>query len=185
MRNLTTPQNALNQCRSAGENWRALRVSREDRQQQVDALKADDDKPADYGERMDNLREWLDVLEWQINCAAREGIMTQRRVMDACVNEALTAFMAAHGSELTSALAPYLNGSAGLNAAMQVLRLAIVRQAENSQPVAGQSYQAILDETGLFPDEEMRKDCFTGYTPARHFRYQFRLKKLNAQQGAG
>lgn len=180
----TTSQDALNRYRSAGQNWRNLRADFESKQQRFDSLIGSEEKPADYGEQLDNLREWHEVLIWQINCAARETIYAQRRVMDTCVNEALTAFMTAHGSELTNALAPYLNGYPGLEAAMRVLRVAVARQAKTSKPEVGASWQPLLDETGLTPDTTMQKDCSYSYTAAKHLRYRFRLNCLNAQQGA-
>lgn len=182
MINATPPQDALNQYRSAGESWRTLRADRENKQQQLETLLGSEVKPTDYGQQADSLREWQDVLTWQINCAAGDVLQAHRYVADACVNEALTAFMEAHGAALTGALAPYLNGPAGLETAMRTLRAAIVRQAEISAPVVAEEYQAILNETGLHPDSAVRDDATAIRTPARDADYRFRLKKLNAQQ---
>lgn len=182
MINATIPQDALSQYRSANESWRTLRADRENRQQQLDALLRSEGKPTDYGQQAANLREWQDVLTWQINCAAGNVLQAHRHVADACVNEALTAFMDAHGAALTGALAPYLNGPAGLETAMRTLRAAVVREAEVSAPVVAEEYQAILNETGLYPDSAVRDDAAAIRTPARDAGYRFRLKKLNAQQ---
>ncbi|MBB7231070.1 hypothetical protein HEN31_024535 [Escherichia coli] len=118
MINAITPQDALSQYRSAGESWRILRADRENKQQQLETLFSSEGKPTDYAEQADNLREWQDVLTWQIICAAGDVLQAHRYVTDACVSEALTAFMDAHGAALTGALAPYLNGPAGLETAM-------------------------------------------------------------------
>lgn len=155
----STPQDALNQYRRAGESWRTLRADRENKQQQLETLLGSEVKPTDYGQQADNLREWQDVLTWQINCAAGDALQAHRYVADACVNEALTAFMDAHGAALTGALAPYLNGPAGLGAAMRTLRAAVVREAEISAPVVAEEYQAILNETGLYPDSAVHDDA--------------------------
>lgn len=177
-----TPQDALNQYRRAGESWRTLRADRENKQQQLEALLKSEVKPADYGQQADSLREWQDVLTWQINCAAGDVLQAHRYVTDTCVSEALTAFMDAHGAALTGALAPYLNGPVGLETAMRTLRAAVVRDAEISAPVVAEEYQAILNETGLYPDSAVRDDAAAIRTPARDISYRFRLEKLNAQQ---
>lgn len=122
------------------------------------------------------------MLTWQINCAAGDVLQAHRHVTDACVSEALTAFMDAHGAALTGALAPYLNGPAGLETAMRTLRAAVVREAEISAPVVAEEYQAILNETGLYPDSTVREDAAAIRTPARDAGYRFRLEKLNVQQ---
>lgn len=183
MINATTPQDALSQYRSAGESWRTLRADRENKQQQLETLFSSEDKPTDYGHQADSLREWQDVLTWQINCAAGDVLQAHRYVTDACVSEALSVFMEAHGAALTGALAPYLNGPAGLETAMRTLRVAVVREAEISAPVVAEEYQAILNETGLYPDSAVHDDAATIRTPARDVSYRFRLEKLNAQQG--
>ena len=58
----STPQDALNQYRRAGESWRTLRADRENKQQQLETLLGSEVKPTDYGQQADNLREWQDVL---------------------------------------------------------------------------------------------------------------------------
>ncbi|YCI28783.1 phage polarity suppression protein [Erwinia sp. PK3-005] len=182
MINAITPQDALSQYRRAGESWRTLRADRENKQQQLETLFSSEDKPTDYGQQADNLREWQDVLTWQIICAGGDVLQAHRHVTDACVNEALIAFMDAHGAALTGALAPYLNGPAGLETAMRTLRAAVIREAEISAPVVAEEYQAILNETGLYPDSAVRDDAAAIRTPARDAGYRFRLEKLNAQQ---
>ncbi len=60
------------------------------------------------------LREHIAVLDWQINCAACEGVYAQRIVLEVCTEDTLSTFMHENGPTVTSALAPSLNGPSGL-----------------------------------------------------------------------
>ena len=182
---MTEPQEALKQYLSAAKEWQTLRKNREDARQQLTALLASDERerPADFARQIDTVRERLVVLEWQINCAAREAVYTQGMVLNACVGEGLNAFMAANGTALTSALAPFLIGRGGLDAAARVLRTALARQAEASRPEPAEAYRDIIAVSGLIPDRTMAEDCQQSYTTAQHFRFRQRLLKLNAMQG--
>ncbi|MBW7984211.1 phage polarity suppression protein [Enterobacillus tribolii] len=108
---MTSPAEALEQYRSASQNWQDFRKERESTRAQLRDLLASADKPKDYPGQVDMLRERLAVLEWQINCTARDSLYTQRLVLDACVEDALEAFMTANGPALAGALAPCLNGA--------------------------------------------------------------------------
>lgn len=169
---MNKPLEALNQYLAAAQEWQALRNSREAAKQQLAALLTSGVKPANYAGQLDAVRERLEVLEWQINCAAREDVYAQGMVLGACVEDGLNAFMAENGSALTTALAPFLNGRGGLEVAARVLRTALARQAEAGTP-----------GPGLFPDATMSEDCQQGYTTAQHFRFQRRFSKLDASQG--
>ncbi|MEN4518402.1 phage polarity suppression protein [Pantoea agglomerans] len=180
---MNKPQEALNQYLTAAQEWRALRTSREAAKDQLAALLTSEVKPADYAGQLDAVRERLEVLEWQINCAAREGVYAQGMVLGACVEDGLNAFMAENGSALTTALAPFLNGRGGLEVAAKVLRTALARQAEAGTPEPAEAYRDIIAASGLFPDATMSEDCQQGYTTAQHFRFQRRLAKLVASKG--
>lgn len=183
---MNKPLEALNQYLAAAQEWQALRNSCEAAKQQLAALLTSGVKPANYAGQLDAVREWLEVLEvleWQINCAAREGVYAQGMVLGACVEDGLNAFMAENGSALTTALAPFLNGRGGLEVAARVLRTALARQAEAGIPGPAEAYRDIIAGPGLFPDAAMSEDCQQGYTTAQHFRFQRRLSKLDASQG--
>lgn len=178
----TTPVQALEQFRAARSQWQLHLASRSEAQKELSELLAAGEEAA-ISERVSQLREHLEVLEWQINCAAREGVYAQRIVLEACTEDALNTFMAVSGAALTSALAPFLNGPGGLEVAARILRSAVAHQAQAARPEVGETYQAVLSETGLTPEENILSDCQQGYTPARHQRYQQRLNRLNAQPG--
>ncbi len=178
--NALSPRDALSDYHAASQNWLALRSAQSSAQLRLAALLAMEEKPLNYAAQLAYTRERLAVLEWQINCAARDSLCTHRQVADACVDSAITAFMQAHGQALTEALAPYLTGPCGLDAVVNVLRTAIVRQIELSPPVIRESDRAILDETGLVPDASMRADATVSYTPARHQVFRDRLNRLNS-----
>ncbi|KEY41825.1 phage polarity suppression protein [Pantoea agglomerans] len=180
---MNKPLEALNQYLAAAQEWQALRNSREAAKQQLAALLTSGVKPANYAGQLDAVRERLEVLEWQINCAAREGVYAQGMVLGACVEDGLNAFMAENGSALTTALAPFLNGRGGLEVAARVLRTALARQAEAGTPGPAEAYRDIIAGPGLFPDATMSEDCQQGYTTAQHFRFQRRFSKLDASQG--
>lgn len=177
------PQEALNQYLTAAQEWRVLRTSREAAKDQLAALLTSEVKPDDYAGQLDAVRERLEVLEWQINCAAREGVYAQGMVLGACVEDGLNAFMAENGSALIAALDPFLNGRGGLDVAARVLRTVLARQAEASTPEPAGAYRDIIAGAGLLPDATMSEDCQQGYTAAQHFRFQRRLAKLGISQG--
>lgn len=109
-----TPDQALTSFRNARILWAGHNESRKAVEQQITSLLAATEKPADYARQLELLRERLDVLKWQINCAARECIYSQHLLMEACTEAALSNFMQANGAALTSALAPFLKGRGGL-----------------------------------------------------------------------
>lgn len=104
--------------------------------------------------------------------------------MDACVDNALSDFMANSGKALTSALAPYLNGPFGLDVAARVLRSALAHYSELNAPELLESCREILDESGLSPDASMRMDASKRFTPAKHKTFQDRLKRLKLAEEA-
>jgi len=179
----TTPSQALEQYRAAYSQWQRLLASRSEAQNELAGLLAASEEPAGIRESVSQLRERLEVLEWQINCAAREGIYAQSIVLEACTGDALDAFMNAQGQALTSALAPFLNGPGGMNIAARMLRSAVAHQVQAARPVIDDAYREALSECGLMPQADMLRDCQQSYTPARHQRYQQRLSQLEAQPG--
>ena len=122
------------------------------------------------------------MLEWQINCAARECIYSQHLLMEACTEEALSSFMQVNGTALTSALAPFLKGRGGLEVASRMLRSALVRQLATTTPEIADVYREILDESGVIPDPLMIRDCHGTYTPAQHLRFRQRLNYIDDMQ---
>ena len=66
-----TPAQALSSFRNARILWAEHSVSRKDVEQQIESLLTATEKPADYARQLELQRERLDVLKWQINCAAR------------------------------------------------------------------------------------------------------------------
>lgn len=108
-----TPDQALTSFRNARILWAGHSESRKAVEQQIASLLAATEKPADYARQLELLRERLDVLKWQINCAARECIYSQHLLMEACTEAALSNFMQANAAALTSALAPFLKGRGG------------------------------------------------------------------------
>lgn len=179
----TTPAQALEQFRAARSQWQAHLSKRQEAVTALDILLAAGEKTADYSERVPQLRERIAVLDWQINCAAREGVYAQRIVLEACTEDALSGFMSEHGPALTSALAPFLNGPGGLEVAARLLRSAVAREVQRARPAVAAAYQDTLAETGLAPEAGMLGDCQGSYTPAQHLRFTQRLNQL-PQEGA-
>ncbi|HAI2344729.1 TPA: phage polarity suppression protein [Escherichia coli] len=174
-----TPDQALTSFRNARILWAGHSESRKAVEQQIASLLAATEKPADYARQLELLRERLDVLKWQINCAARECIYSQHLLMEACTEAALSNFMQANGAALTSALAPFLKGRGGVDVASRILRSALVRQLTITPPEIAGDYREILDESGLMPDPGMIRDYQGSYTPAQHLRFQQRLNDIN------
>ena len=174
-----TPDQALTSFRNARILWAGHSESRKAVEQQITSLLAATEKPADYARQLELLRERLDVLKWQINCAARECIYAQHLLMEACTEAALSNFMQANGAALTSALAPFLKGRGGVDVASRILRSALVRQLAITPPEIAGDYREILDESGLIPDPGMIRDCQDSYTPAQHLHFQQRLNDIN------
>lgn len=174
----TTPAQALDQFRAARSQWQTHLTSRSDAEQALSALLAAGENTPGYGERVSLLRERIAVLDWQIHCAAREGVYAQRLVLEACTEDALSAFMTEHGPALTSALAPFLNGPGGPEVAARLLRSAVLREAQRVRPAVAETYQNALNETGLTPETAMLRDGQGNYTPAQHLRFQQRLSRL-------
>ncbi|QLP06971.1 phage polarity suppression protein [Klebsiella oxytoca] len=174
-----TPAQALTSFRNARILWAGHSESRKAVEQQIESLLTATEKPADYARQLELQRERLDVLKWQINCTAREGIYSQHLLMEACTEEALSNFMQANGAALTSALAPFLTGRGGLEVASRMLRSALAHQLSITPPEIAGDYQEILDESGVMPDPLMSRDCQRSYTPAQHLRFQQRLNDIN------
>ncbi|MCS1285913.1 phage polarity suppression protein [Escherichia coli] len=174
-----TPDQALTRFRNARILWAGHSESRKAVEQQIASLLSATEKPADYARQLELLRERLDVLKWQINCAARECIYSQHLLMEACTEAALSNFMQANGAALTSALAPFLKGRGGVDVASRILRSALVRQLTITPPEIAADYRELLDESGLMPDPGMIRDCQGSYTPAQHLRFQQRLNDIN------
>lgn len=147
------------------------------------ALLDTEEKPAAYASQLENLRERLALLEWQINCAARDGLYAHQIVLESCVTSAAENFMSEHGDALTDALAPFLCAPYGLEAAMKILRTAVVRQTEIRTPVISAAYKSVIDETGLTVDASMRADASATFTPAKHKVFLARLNRLNEKGG--
>ncbi|EBD4199927.1 phage polarity suppression protein [Salmonella enterica] len=177
-----TPDQALTGFRNASILWAGHIESRKIVEQQIESLLTATEKPADYARQPQLQRERLDVLKWQINCAARECIYSQHLLMEACTEDALSNFMQANGAALTSALAPFLKGRGGLEVASRMLRSALVRQLAITPPEIAGDYREILDESGVIPDPVMVRDCQSTYTPAQHLRFQQRLDYINDMQ---
>ncbi|ELA5572131.1 phage polarity suppression protein, partial [Salmonella enterica subsp. enterica] len=133
--------------------------------------------------QLEDLRERLAVLEWQINCAARDGLYAHQIVLESCVTSATENFMSEHGDALTDALAPFLCAPYGLEAAMKILRTAVARQTEVRTPVISAAYKSIIDETGLTVDASMCADASASFTPAQHKVFLARLNRLNEKGG--
>lgn len=179
----TTPAQALDQFRAARSQWQAHVSERQEAETALNTLLTAGEKTADYSERVPLLRERIAVLDWQINCAAREGVYAQRIVLEACTEDALSGFMSEHGPALTSALAPFLNGPGGMEVAARLLRSAVAREVQRARPAVAETYQDTLAETGLAPEAVMLGDCQDSYTPAQHLRFTQRLNQL-PQEGA-
>ena len=176
-------QEALNDYRSAIKSWLTLRNTQSTYQLRLAALLDTEEKLAAYASQLEDLRERLAVLEWQINCAARDGLYAHQSVLESCVTSATENFMSEHGDALTDALAPFLCAPYGLEAAMKILRTAVARQTEVRTPVIPAAYKSIIDETGLTVDASMYADASTSFTPAQHKVFLARLNRLNEKGG--
>ncbi|MFP2822982.1 phage polarity suppression protein [Citrobacter braakii] len=174
-----TPDQALTSFRNARILWAGHSESRKAVEQQIESLLTATEKSADYARQLELQRERLDVLKWQINCAARECIYSQHLLMEACTEDALSNFMQTNGAALTSALAPFLKGRGGVDVASRVLRSALVRQLAITPPEIAGDYREILDESGVMPAPKMVRDCQSSYTPAQQLRFQQRLDYIN------
>jgi len=153
-----TPAQALTSFRNARILWAGHSESRKAVEQHIESLLTATEKPADYARQLELQRERLDVLKWQINCAARECIYSQHLLMEACTEEALSNFMQANGVALTSALAPFLTGRGGLEVASRMLRSVLAHQLAITPPEIAGDYREILDESGVMPDPLMSRD---------------------------
>ena len=171
-------QEALNDYRSAIKSWLTLRNTQSTCQLRLAALLDTEEKLAAYASQLEDLRERLAVLEWQINCAARDGLYAHQIVLESCVTSATENFMSEHGDALTFLCAPY-----GLEAAMKILRTAVARQTEVRTPVISAAYKSIIDETGLTVDASMCADASASFTPAQHKVFLARLNRLNEKGG--
>ncbi|WP_250191304.1 phage polarity suppression protein [Escherichia coli] len=109
-----TPDQALISFRNARILWAGHSESRKAVEQQIESLLTAMEKTSRLCSTARITAEHLDVLKWQINCAARECIYSQHQLMEACTEDALSNFMQANGAALTSALAPFLRGAEGL-----------------------------------------------------------------------
>ncbi|WP_262264902.1 phage polarity suppression protein [Pantoea dispersa] len=178
---VTTPAQALDQFRAARSQWQAHVSARQEAETVLNTLLTAGEKAADYSERVPLLRERIAVLDWQINCAAREGVYAQRIVMEACTEDALSGFMREHGPALTSALAPFLNGPGGLEVASRLLRSAVAREVQRARPAVAAAWQDALAETGLSPEAGMLRDCQGSYTPAQHLRFAQRRDRISKE----
>ena len=175
----TITKEALNDYRAAIKSWLTLRNVQSTSQLRLAALLDTEEKPAAYASQLEDLREHLVLLEWQINCAARDGLYAHQIVLESCVTSAPENFMSEHGDALTDALAPFLCAPYGLEAAMKILRTAVARQTEVRTPVISAAYKSIIDETGLTVDASMRADASASFTPAQHKVFLARLNRLN------
>lgn len=174
-----TPKEALNDFRQARSLWVRHNENLNTAELQIDTLLAATEKPADYAAQLEFQRERLEVLKWQMNCAARECIYSQHLLMEACTEEALSNFMEANGTALLSALAPFLKGRGGFEVASRLLRSALAHQLAAATPEIAEAYHEILEESGVVPDARMSSDCQGVYTPAQHMRFQQRLNRIN------
>ncbi|MDE8559051.1 phage polarity suppression protein, partial [Pantoea vagans] len=100
-----TPAQALELFRVARSQWQTHQSERQEAETALNTLLTTGENTADYSERVPQMCERIAVLDWQINCAAREGVYAQRMVLEACTEDALSGFMSEHGPALTSALA--------------------------------------------------------------------------------
>lgn len=176
-----TPDQALISFRNARILWAGHSESRKAVEQQIESP-SPPWKTSRLCSTAQLQREHLDVLKWQINCAARECIYSQHQLMEACTEDALSNFMQANGAALTSALAPFLKGRGGVDVASRILRNALVRQLAITPPEIAGDYRMILDESGVMPDPMMVRDCQSSYTPAQQLRFQQRLDYINGMQ---
>lgn len=104
----TITKEALNDYRAAIKSWLTLRNVQSTSQLRLAALLDTEEKPAAYASQLEDLREHLALLEWQINCAARDGLYAHQIVLESCVTSATENFMSEHGDALTDALAPLI-----------------------------------------------------------------------------
>lgn len=176
------PNEALDQYRNARTQWVTYHDDRNAVELEINTLLNANEKPSGYAHQLEMLRERLVVLKWQINCAARECVYSQYLLMESCTEDALSEFMEMNGTALASALAPFIKGRGGLDAASRMLRSALARQLAKTTPEISDSYGEILNECGLIPDPLISEDCQNTYTPAQHMRFQQRLKNLHSLQ---
>ncbi|WP_250187871.1 phage polarity suppression protein [Escherichia coli] len=78
----TITQEALNDYRAAIKSWLTLRNVQSTSQLRLAALLDTEEKPAAYASQLEDLRERLALLEWQINCAARDGLYAHQIVLE-------------------------------------------------------------------------------------------------------
>lgn len=143
------------------------------------------------GQRLQMLRDIIDVKKWEINQAAGRYIRSHEEVQRISIRYRLNDFMQAHGAELAAALAPELMNYSGQHPAVQhcVMQhsLDYLREALQVWLSAGEkiNYSAqdndILTAIGFRPDATSRDDSREKFTPAQNLNYTRRRAELAAQ----
>jgi len=186
---VTTLQKAFETCQADKSAWLQRRAELAQAEQAYREQLAADNR---NGQRLQMLRDIIDVKKWEINQAAGRYIRAHEEVQRISIRNRLNDFMQAHGAALAAALAPELMNYSGQHPAVQHCAmqhsLDYLREALQVWLVAGEkiNYSAqdndILTAIGFRPDAASRDDNREKFTPAQNLNYTHRRAELVAHQ---
>ncbi|MDT3641238.1 phage polarity suppression protein, partial [Cronobacter sakazakii] len=102
---MITLQKAIEACQADKSAWLQRRAELAQTKQAYREQLAADNR---NGQRLQMLREIIDVKKWEINQAAGRYIRSHEEVQRISIRNRLHDFMQAHGAALAAALAPEL-----------------------------------------------------------------------------
>ncbi|EGT4385357.1 phage polarity suppression protein [Cronobacter malonaticus] len=186
---MTTLQKAFETCQADKSAWLQRRAELVQTEQAYREQLAADNR---NGQRLQMLREIIDVKKWEINRAAGRYIRSHEGVQRISIRNRLNDFMQAHGASLAAALAPELMNYSGQHPAVQHCAmqhsLDYLREALQAWLSAGEkiNYSAqdedILTAIGFRPDAASRDDNREKFTPAQNLNYTHRRAELVVHQ---
>ncbi|MDT3610568.1 phage polarity suppression protein [Cronobacter sakazakii] len=186
---MITLQKAIEACQADKSAWLQRRAELAQTKQAYREQLAADNR---NGQRLQMLREIIDVKKWEINQAAGRYIRSHEEVQRISIRNRLHDFMQAHGAALAAALAPELMNYSGQHPAVQHCAmqhsLDYLREALQVWLSAGEkiNYSAqdedILTAIGFRPDAASRDDNREKFTPGQNMIYARPRAELVAYQ---
>ena len=187
-----TLQQAFEACQKNETAWlnRKAELAAAEQEYQEQVLAGDDRIP----DRMQTLRDIIDVKKWEINQAAGRYIRAHEAVQRISIRNRLNDFMQAHGTELAATLAPELMGLSqqpalltghALDRSAHYLREALSVWLSTGEEIHYAAEDSdILTAIGFRSDAASRVDNQEKYTPAQSLIYARRRTELAAGSSA-